>query len=116
MAVMREALARHVGPQAAGFVDVVFSVHDPEKIRGDLDAAGFRNVQVTAARTTLPLPAPEDFLWQYLHSTPLAPAVATLDQDTHVALQRDVVAGWQPMTVDGHLMLELHLARATARR
>jgi ubiquinone/menaquinone biosynthesis C-methylase UbiE len=115
-AVLRDALARHVGPPAAGFVGVVFSLHDPALIRRDLSDAGFRDVEVTGATRTLQLPTPGEFVWQYLHSTPLASAVATLDEDTRVALERDVVAGWQPMTVDGRLLLELGVARATARR
>jgi ubiquinone/menaquinone biosynthesis C-methylase UbiE len=115
-AVLRDALARHVGNQAAGFVGVVFSLHDAGEIRRDLSDAGFRHVEVTDVTTTLRLPAPGEFVWQYLHSTPLAAAVAKLDEDTRAVLERDVVAGWQPMTVDGRLLLELGIATATARR
>ncbi|HET6530224.1 MAG TPA: hypothetical protein VFH03_06350 [Actinoplanes sp.] len=39
-----------------------------------------------------------------------------LGAEPDLARVEHVVAGWQPMTVDGHLVLELHLARATARR
>jgi hypothetical protein len=64
----------------------------------------------------LSLPAPEAFLWQYLHSTPLAAAVAQLDDAAREALARDVVGSWQPMTVDGALVLELPVVLAAGRK
>ena len=64
----------------------------------------------------LPLSAPSDFLWQYLHSTPLAAAAANLDDERRVAMQRDVVEAWRPMTSDGCLLLELDVTSAAARR
>src|SRR3546814_1071922 len=39
-AVMGEAIARHVGAQAAGFVGQVFSLHDAEEIRSLVGDAG----------------------------------------------------------------------------
>src|SRR3546814_7118652 len=67
-AVMGEAIARHVGVQAAGFVGQVFSLHDAEEIRSLVGDAGFHDVAVHVDTRELRLPAPEAFLWQYVHA------------------------------------------------
>jgi hypothetical protein len=43
-------------------------------------------------------------------------AVAALDDDQRIALAHNVVAGWQPMTADGRLVLRLRLVSANAHR
>jgi len=63
---------------------------------------------------TLRLPAPADLLWRYVHSTPLAQAVAEVDPERRAALERDVVQRWQPFTERGTLRLELR--RSSRRR
>ena len=111
-----EALARHISAEAAGFVDHVFSLHDTAQIQGLVSGAGFHNVSVQADTKQLGLPAPEEFLWQYVHSTPLAGAVAQVDDDRRRLLERDVVAEWQEFAKDGALMLQVRVVVATARK
>jgi hypothetical protein len=115
-AVLEEALASHLGADAAGFVHAVFSVHDPGEIRDLLSSAGFQDVEARSSVKTLRLPAPESFLWQYVHSTPLAGAAAQLDEERRAELQRDVLSGWQPYTDDGGFVLALGLTVATAHK
>ena len=115
-AELEEALARHLGPNVAGFVRAVFSFHDPAELRGLFASAGFRQVRARSNVVTLGLPAPEDFLWQYVHSTPLGAAVAQLDEEGCVALQREVVAAWQRFSEDGTLTLQVGVTTASARR
>src|SRR5690606_3682483 len=79
--IMGEALARHVGPEAAGFVHHVFSLHDTAEVRDLVSEAGFDDVSVESDTRWLHLPAPEEFLWQYVASTPLAGAVAQVDDE-----------------------------------
>ena len=86
---------------------VVFSLHEPDELRGLVADAGFRRSDAGAHRTTLPLPSPEEFLWQYVSSTPLATAVAVLVDHARAAVTQDVVASWQPFTQQGRLILEL---------
>lgn len=114
-AVMGEAIARHVGAQAAGFVGQVFSLHDAEEIRSLVGDAGFHDVAVHVDTRELRLPAPEAFLWQYVHGTPLAGAVAQLDDAGCDALEREVVAGWQAFVEEGALVLRVRVSVATAR-
>jgi hypothetical protein len=49
---------------------MVFSLHDVEEVRGLLEAAGFTDVQARSEPETLSPPAAEEFLWQYVYSTP----------------------------------------------
>jgi ubiquinone/menaquinone biosynthesis C-methylase UbiE len=112
--VMTDGLARHLGPEVASFGDLVFSMHDVDELAALMRGAGFRNVDVRAKSKKLRLPAPADFLWQYIRSTPIAQAVAEADRGKLEALERDVCAGWQAFTVGGALSLEVGMTTATA--
>jgi len=114
--IMGEALARHVGAEAAGFVDHVFSLHDTAEIQELVSGAGFHDVSVQSDTKSLRLPAPVEFLWQYVHSTPLAGAVAQVDDARRGLLERDVVAKWQEFVKDRALVLQLRNVLATARK
>ena len=113
-AIMRDALARHLSPQAASFGDLVFSMHDVDELSELMRSAGFRKVDVQARPKTLRLPGPEDFLWQYLYSTPLAEAVAQTGEAKRNALERDVCARWQEFVVDGSMLLQVGMTTAIA--
>jgi hypothetical protein len=62
------------------------------------------------------LPPPEELLWQYVASTPLAAAVTGLDDHARSAVTQDVVASWQPFTRQGRLILELGFSVASGER
>ncbi len=113
--IMGEALERHIGVEAARFVYQVFSLHDTTEMQNLLSGAGFHDVTVQSDTKSLRLPAPEAFLWQYVHSTPLAGAVAQVDDDRRGLLERDVVAKWQEFVKDRALMLQVRMVVATAR-
>jgi len=115
-AAAHQALARHLGPEAAGFVHRVFSLHDPAEIRALLGAADFRGVAVQREAKTFSLPAPAEFLWQYLLSTPLAARVAQASDDARAALEREVVGKWQAFTTDGGMTYQQDVVVATARK
>lgn len=114
--ILDDALARHVGPEAAGFVRQVFSLHDTAEIGDMIADAGFRDVQVEADHPLLTLPPPADFLWQYVHSTPLAPAVVRLDDARREQLEHDVVTAWRPYLDEGALLVQTRMVSATARK
>ena len=113
--ILGKALARHIGAEAAGFVNHVFSLHDPAEIQNLAGGAGFHDVYVQSDTKPLRLPAPEEFLWQYLHSTPLAGPLAQVDDERRDSLERDVLAKWQDFVEDGTLVLHLRIVVATAR-
>lgn len=114
-AVLAEAMERHINSQAAGFVTQVFSLHDTTEIQELLSEAGFRNIAVQADHKMLTLPPPKEFLWQYVHSTPLAGMVAKVDEDALAALERDIVKKWQDFEEDGRLMYQQRIVVASAR-
>lgn len=114
--ILAEALARHIKPELAGFVHHVFSLHDAGELQHLISGAGFREGATQSNAKTLRLPAPQEFLWQYVHSTPLAGAVAQADDEHRAALERDVVAQWQAFVKDGALMYQQNFVFATARK
>jgi SAM-dependent methyltransferase len=113
--ILAEGLARHVSPEAAAFVHQVFSVHETRELQDLLSVAGLVDVSVRAREVRLRLPPPDEFLWQYVHSTPLAAAVAELDAERRAALGREVVAGWERFAEHDGLGLALRVVLATAR-
>lgn len=116
LSIMADALGRHVAPPLASFVHVVFSLHDEAELRDLLTAAGFSDVEVRAAPKSLSLPPPEDFLWQYVHSTPLSEPVGKLDEEKRDALERDVCEHWKMAVKNGALELEVRMTTVTARK
>jgi len=114
--IMAEALARHIGPDAAAFVNQVFSLHESAELHTLVVGAGFRDVSVQADTKSLRLPGPEEFLWQYVRSTPLAGAVQQVSDERRSSLERDIVGKWRALVKDGTLMLQVRSVVATARK
>lgn len=114
--VMEEAIVAHISPELGGFVRAVFSIHDPRTLASLLRDAGFEDVTADVYRTTLRLPAPVDFLWQYVNLTPMGPFVAQAPEEAQAAMERQTVEGWQPYTVDGRLRVEQPMVVAAGRR
>jgi len=114
-AILADGLARHVKPEVAGFVHQVFSLHEGQELERLVRGAGFVDVSIRASDQRLHLAAPEEFLWQYLHSTPLAAAVVELDGERRAAFAREVVAHWEPFVEHDALVLLLRVVMASAR-
>ena len=114
--IMGEVFARHLGAEPVGFVNRVFSLHDPGELRDMILGAGFRDVSVNANPKVLSLPAPEEFLWQYIYSTPLAGAVGRVDDEVRGSVEREIVEMWQEFVRDGSLVMEVGMVVATARK
>jgi SAM-dependent methyltransferase len=113
--VLEAAFARHV-PPAAEFVRAVFSLNDPAEVERLFRGAGFQDVAVRQYTKTPRLPAPRDFLWQYVQCTPLAAQLADADHAMLESLEREVVEGWRPWTTDGGMTYDQGMIMATARR
>jgi ubiquinone/menaquinone biosynthesis C-methylase UbiE len=113
--VLDAAFARCI-PAAAAFVRAVFSLNDTGEVERLFRGAGFRNVTVRQYTRTLRLPAPRDFLWQYVQCTPLAAQLVDADHALLESLERDVVEGWKPWTTGGGMAYEQGMILATARR
>jgi len=110
-----QALARHIDPRAARFVDVVFSLHDDEELRSLMSAAGFKDVKIAKIKKTLRLPPPQEFVWQYAHSTPLRELVSPASDAQRAALADEVAQRWQGAVADGVLTLDVGMTTVTAQ-
>jgi hypothetical protein len=73
-------------------------------------------VHVRAEARELSLPAPADFLWQYVGSTPLAAIVADADDRGQAALAADVIAEWRRLGDGEGMALRQRMLTATALR
>lgn len=112
--VFERALARHVSPDVAQFAAAVFSLHEADEIGALVRGSGFDNLQIESAVGSLEVPPPEEFLWQYIQSTPLAEPVATADAERRAALEREVCEGWQDFVKDGRLVLDVRMTTVRA--
>lgn len=77
--------------------------------------AGFSDIDIQANTKMLHLPAPKDFLWQYVHSTPLAAEVSKADEQSRISLENSVVDKWQDYAENGVMKHSLRIVTASAR-
>ena len=114
--VLDRAIARHVSEEASAFVHAVFSYDDPEEMRDLLREGGFERLDVGPHRKTISPPGARDFMWQYIHCTPLMTLVPPPDDPRAAALEREVVAGWQQWVVGDGMRFEQSVLVGEARR
>jgi ubiquinone/menaquinone biosynthesis C-methylase UbiE len=114
--ILQHGIRDHVSPEVAKFMSVVFSLDEARELEELIAGSGFREISTRRNPTVLRLPPPEEFLWQYVWSTPLAEAVGSLSEYERETLMRDVLAGWDGLTQDGALILRLDVLTATAKR
>jgi SAM-dependent methyltransferase len=114
--VLDEALARNVGGEASGFVRLVFSLSAPATIERLFRDAGFHDVTVRSYNKPLRLPVAREFLWQYVHCTPLTGMLANLDAAGIASFEREVIRGWQPWSGDDGMSYEQGMNVAKARK
>ena len=113
--ILTDGLAHHFGPQAAAFADRVFSMHDLDELRELMRGAGFRSVSVEAKPKDLLLPAPADFLWQYIYSTPLAEVAKQAGQTKRDALESEVCGRWQAFVEHGSMPFQVGITTGVAQ-
>jgi hypothetical protein len=78
--------------------------------------AGFDDVEVRSEPVALHLPSPADFLWQYIHSTPMAAVVGQADQESRDVLERDFSERCRGFVKDGALEGAVRMTTLEARR
>lgn len=116
LVVMEEALVRHISPDLAKFVRVVFSLDDPDEVGQFLHTAGFQDVEAKSATTTLHLPPPADYLWQFINLTPMGGFVNPAPEEAKAALEQEVVDRWQEFVDDdGSVPVDQPMVLATGR-
>jgi len=113
--VLENALVEHISTDLGGFVRAVFSMHDPDALATLLREAGLHHVAARITPVALHLPAPAEFLWQYINLTPMAPLVAQASTRAQEAMERDVVESWQPFVRNESMSIDLPMVVASGR-
>jgi ubiquinone/menaquinone biosynthesis C-methylase UbiE len=114
--LMERAIVDHISPELGGFVRAVFSMHDPEAVATLLREAGLDDVSSTVSTAALQLPAPAEFLWQYINLTPMGQFVAQAPEAAQSAMEQQVVEHWQPYVIDGGTRFDQPMVIATGRK
>src|SRR4029453_10788311 len=114
--ILAQALARHVKPEVAAFVRQVFSLHEPRELHDLAGGAGRGAASGEPKPLRIMLPPPDEFLWQYVTSTPLAGPVGEIGDDERAALERDVTTAWRTFLAGEALRLDPHAVLTTARK
>ena len=114
--VLDRGIRHHVSEEASGFVHAVFSLNDPQEMRDLLTRADFEIESIRTHTRQLDLPTPHDFMWQYIYCTPLMALLPQSGNAQTAALERDVVAGWQPWVAGGGMKCEQSVLVSAARR
>ncbi|MEY2467792.1 MAG: hypothetical protein QOF21_490 [Actinomycetota bacterium] len=114
--LMEQAIVEHISAELGGFVRAVFSMHDPEAVGALLEDAGLRSVTTKVTDAPFDLPAPAEFLWQYINLTPMGPIVAAAPEAAKSAMERQVVDQWQPFVVDDRTRVDQPMVIASGRR
>jgi ubiquinone/menaquinone biosynthesis C-methylase UbiE len=112
--ILADAMARHLGSEAAGFVRTVFALHETAELEALLADAGFRQPATSADTHDLRLPGPAEFLRQYVWSTPLAGIVNDASEESRAALETEVVMAWQRFGDGAGMRYRQRVVTATA--
>ncbi len=114
--LMEQSIVEHISPDLAGFVRMVFSMHDPEVHRSLLRDAGFEEIDSRVYSATFDLPTPAEFLWQYINLTPMGPFVAKAPEEAKDAMEAQVTRTWAPYVRNGRTPVEQPMVLASAVR
>jgi SAM-dependent methyltransferase len=114
--LMEQSIVEHISPDLAGFVRMVFSMHDPDVHRTLLRDGGFDHVESSVYSATFDLPAPAEFLWQYINLTPMGPFVANAPEAARQAMEAQVTETWAPHVRDGRTPVEQPMVLASGTR
>lgn len=114
--LMEQAIVDHISPDLAGFVRMVFSMHDPKVHDALLRDAGLADVDSRIYTATFDLPAPAEFVWQYINLTPMGPFVADAPEAARDAMEAQVTETWEPFVRDGRTPVEQPMVLSTGAR
>jgi ubiquinone/menaquinone biosynthesis C-methylase UbiE len=87
---LAQALANHIGSEAATFMQSPFSLASENELRSLVEQAGFHNVKIHPATKRLTFPSPDEFVKRYVAASPLAGIVARAESRSQQALLENV--------------------------
>jgi ubiquinone/menaquinone biosynthesis C-methylase UbiE len=113
--LMERAIVEHISTDLGGFVGAVFSINKPDELAALLRNHGFRDVSASVSTTTFRLPAPAEFLWQYINLSPMAALIQQSPEPSKAAMERQFVEGARAHVFDGVTVVEQPMVIATGR-
>lgn len=112
-----KAVERNISVEASGFIRQVFSLHNTDEIEQLMSKSGFSENTVEANHIQLSLPSSNEFLWQYIHSTPLAAIVlTTADEESRLRLGQEVSQKWQKFEENNALTFQQRIVTARGKK
>jgi ubiquinone/menaquinone biosynthesis C-methylase UbiE len=113
---LAEALGKHIGSEAAAFMQSPFSLASESELRSLLEKAEFHNVKIQPATKRLIFPSPDEFVKRYVAASPLASMVARAESKSQRALLESVSEALRPYVNDDGLAFPIgtHFALAYA--
>jgi ubiquinone/menaquinone biosynthesis C-methylase UbiE len=115
-AVLKEALERHIGPEAANWMRTPFSLPEAEELQILVVGAGFRDVTIRSAVKNLQFPSSEEFVRRYVSGTPLAASFAQASENARDALLDEIRRGLREYGDDEGLTFPIEANLITARK
>lgn len=115
-AALTEALLRYVSPEAAASLRLAFSLGQADELRALIAGAGFHTIRLRIRSRLTRYPSLEEYVLGYLLGTPMAGAVAALDDATRTAMVRQVCTALRDYVDDDGMAApwESHLVTARA--
>lgn len=115
-ASVADALADHVGDEAAAMMRSPFPSWALPELRDLVREAGFRDVAVTIGIGSMRYPSPEELVRREAASSPLAGPLGALSREVRDALIRDVGEALREHADDEGVVLPMETYLVTARR
>lgn len=115
-AALHDAVALHVGEEAAPLVRFPFHLEDAATLRDALEAAGFSETRIERARRFVAFPSVEAFLRAYVSGSSLRDALPSLGPAARRALLDDLEKRLAPRVGPSGLTFAMEAHVGTARR
>jgi SAM-dependent methyltransferase len=114
---LANALERHAGPEAAGFMRMTGSV-SADQLQGILEAFAFSDITVRPQQRSLRFASAEAFVWEMVQCTPLAwmASVNQADESARASVVKELETNLRPYLDDGALEFPIEANVATAQR
>jgi ubiquinone/menaquinone biosynthesis C-methylase UbiE len=99
-AALTNALQRYVGEEAAASLRAAFTLADADKLRSLVAGAGFRNIRIRIRSRLTRYPSLQEYVLGYLSGSPMAGAVAALNDTARTAMVEHVCTSLQAYVDD----------------
>jgi hypothetical protein len=102
-----DALEAHLSAEVAAPLRAAFTLGDMEELRGLVTTAGFREPQIRLVVKQMRFPSLAEYLPGYLAATPMAGAIAVMEDGRRTALFENLLTALQPYVDDTGLAVPM---------